>query len=228
MELKFATYNIHACIGVDRVFDPHRIIAVIQELDADIIALQEVEHHLLNDIELLEFIGNQTGMYRIAGPTMFRESRHYGNAVLSKHPFTSFELIDLSHGTFEPRGAVQCRLTINNHALLVMATHFGLKPIERNFQASESLRLLQQPNADLTVLMGDLNEWFLWGQTVRGLKRYFGHTPSRKTFPSWLPIFSLDRIWVHPRKHLISLKVHKTALSKQASDHLPLIAQILI
>ena len=46
MEIALATYNIHACIGTDGHFDPFRIVDVIREMDADIIALQEVEHHL--------------------------------------------------------------------------------------------------------------------------------------------------------------------------------------
>ncbi|HAO24637.1 MAG TPA: endonuclease, partial [Methylophaga sp.] len=48
--LTIATYNIHACIGSDGQFDPARIAAVLQELDADIIALQEVEHHSIDEL----------------------------------------------------------------------------------------------------------------------------------------------------------------------------------
>jgi endonuclease/exonuclease/phosphatase family metal-dependent hydrolase len=227
MELKLASYNIHACIGTDGHFDPFRIVDVIREMDADIIALQEVEHHMVNDIDLLDFIAQQTGMIGIAGPTMFRESRHYGNAVLSKYPLSSHELIDLSLAPNEPRGAIQLRLEIEQHQLVIMTTHFGLKPTERQYQVEKLLSRLGEHEVDTAVLMGDLNEWFIWGSTLRRLKAYFDTTPAKKSFPSFFPIFALDRIWVHPRQHLLSLDVHKTALAKKASDHLPVVARIL-
>jgi endonuclease/exonuclease/phosphatase family metal-dependent hydrolase len=227
MELKLASYNIHACIGTDGHFDPFRIVDVIREMDADIIALQEVEHHMVNDIDLLDFIAQQTGMIGIAGPTMFRESRHYGNAVLSKYPLSSHELIDLSLAPHEPRGAIQLRLEIEQHQLVIMTTHFGLKPTERQYQVEKLLSRLGEHEVDTAVLMGDLNEWFIWGSTLRRLKAYFDTTPAKKSFPSFFPIFALDRIWVHPRQHLLSLDIHKTALAKNASDHLPVLARIL-
>ncbi|HDZ16157.1 MAG TPA: endonuclease [Methylophaga aminisulfidivorans] len=228
MELKLATYNIHACIGNDGHFDPFRIAQVINELDADIIALQEVEHHLVNDIDLLDFLAEQTGMIGIAGPTMFRESRHYGNAVLTRHPVTSHELLDLSLDSREPRGAIKLRLTMGEHQLLVLTTHFGLKPKERHYQVDQLLNCISELESELdtTVLMGDLNEWFLWGKTLRRLNAYFDTTPSRKTFPSRFPLFKLDRIWVHPRQHLLTLDIHNSFLAKKASDHLPLVATI--
>ena len=45
MQITLATYNIHACVGIDRRFDPERIVQVMKELDVDVAALQEVEHH---------------------------------------------------------------------------------------------------------------------------------------------------------------------------------------
>lgn len=226
MEITLATYNIHACIGTDGQFDPFRIVEVIRELDADIIALQEVEHHKVNDIDLLDFLAQQTNMIGIAGPTMFRESRHYGNAVLSKLPLTSHELIDLSLEPHEPRGAIQLSLKIEQHQLVIMTTHFGLKPTERQYQVEKLLSRLAEHEVDTTILMGDLNEWFLWGRTLRRLKAYFDTTPSKKSFPSFFPVFALDRIWVHPRKHLLSLRVHRSQQAKKASDHLPIVAKI--
>src|SRR5215471_2163082 len=39
---RIATYNIHKCRGLDMRFSPQRIIAILRELDADVICLQEV------------------------------------------------------------------------------------------------------------------------------------------------------------------------------------------
>lgn len=226
MQLKLASYNIHACIGTDGHFDPFRIAAVINELDADVIALQEVEHHLVNDIDLLDFLAQQTGMIGLAGPTMLRESRHYGNAILTRLTPDAHQLLDLSLEDNEPRGVIQLNLNIDDHRLLVYATHLGLKPVERRFQVQKILSLFESKTADTTVLMGDLNEWFLWGRPLRWLKAYFDITPAINSFPSFWPFLALDRIWVHPRHHLLNVSAHKTALSKKASDHLPVTADI--
>ncbi|MDB5729221.1 MAG: endonuclease, partial [Noviherbaspirillum sp.] len=45
-------------------------------------------------------------------------------------------------------------------------------------------------------------------------------------FPSFMPVFALDRIWIRPRHRLVHVEVHRTALARVASDHLPLIAHI--
>lgn len=226
MQLKLASYNIHACIGTDGHFDPFRIVEVIRELDADVIALQEVEHHLVNDLDLLDFLAQETGMIGLAGPTMLRETRHYGNALLSRLPVRSHRMIDLSLELYEPRGAIQVQLDLDGHHLLIYATHLGLKPMERRYQVKQILAHFEQETADTTVLMGDLNEWFLWGRPLRWLKAYFNITPSRRSFPSFWPLLALDRIWVHPRSHLSGLEVHRSKLAIKASDHLPLIARI--
>jgi endonuclease/exonuclease/phosphatase family metal-dependent hydrolase len=42
MRFRAATYNIHKCRGMDWRVRPDRIAAVLEEMDADIIALQEV------------------------------------------------------------------------------------------------------------------------------------------------------------------------------------------
>ena len=39
--IRVATYNVHGCVGTDGRHDPARVSAVIAELDADVIALQE-------------------------------------------------------------------------------------------------------------------------------------------------------------------------------------------
>ena len=77
-----------------------------------------------------------------------------------------------------------------------------------------------------TVLMGDLNEWFLWGRPLRWLHAWFGATPAPATFPSALPVFALDRIWVRPRELVARIFVPAGPYVRDASDHLPLVAQL--
>ena len=228
MNIKLATYNIHACIGADKRFDPDRIVRVLQEIDADVVALQEVEHHRVDNLDLLDYLAAKTGLNAIAGPTLLRESRHYGNALLTKLPVSALHRINLSLSHREPRGALDVTLDCNGKSLQVVATHLGLNPRERRQQVRQLLSLLESSSADIYVLMGDLNEWFLWGRILRWLHRHFYATPHMATFPAACPLLALDRIWVNPRNVLANMKTHRSPLARTASDHLPLTAQLIL
>jgi len=223
--VRIATYNIHECIGRDRRFDPHRTAAALVELDADAIALQEVRSSS-GDLRILDLLARRTGMYAVEGPTMRKAGASYGNALLSRSEPLEVDAIDLSVPGHEPRGALDVRLSIADRRLRVVATHLGLRPAERRWQVRRLLGHLAPVRGDTLVLMGDLNEWFLWGRPLRWLHSVFSETPSLATFPSGGPVFALDRLWVRPRELLTSLTVHRSATARAASDHLPLVATI--
>lgn len=227
MHITIATYNIHAGIGTDRKFDPDRIIKVLRELDADVVALQEVEHHLVGDLDLLDYLAQGSESRAIAGPTLLRETRDYGNALLTRLPIRELARIDLSIKGREARGALDVTFDCHGKSLHVVATHLGLTPGERRHQVRRLMTLFK-PEPDISVLMGDLNEWFLWGRPLRWLHAHFQSKPNYPTFPSRWPLFALDHIWIEPRSCLIALRVHSTQLARRASDHLPLSAVIKI
>ena len=224
--LRIATWNIHACVGTDGRFRPDRTSRVLRELRADVIALQEVEHHDVEGGDLLDYLASVTGMQGVAGPTLQRDSRHYGNAVLSRLPIRDVDRVDLSLDRREPRGAIDLTLDWRGRALQVVVTHLGLQPLERRRQVRRLLSLFDARHADARILMGDLNEWLLWGRPLRWLHRRFTSTPHVRTFPSRLPLFALDRIWVDPQHMLARLEAHRTAQARRASDHLPLTADL--
>ncbi|MCX4189655.1 endonuclease/exonuclease/phosphatase family protein [Methylophaga sp. OBS3] len=228
MKLKVASFNVHACIGSDGRFDPSRIADVIRELDADVLALQEVEHHKVDEQDLLEYLAAVFGYETIAGTTMQRETRAYGNALLTRLPILNTEIHDISVKPYEPRSLIKVQLMVGDKSLMVYATHLGLMPFERRLQVKHLLSLISKQSADVTVLLGDLNEWFLWGRPLRWLRQFFVKSPHIPSFPSAFPLFSLDRILVSPDSAMTSIGRHRTALSKQASDHLPISAQIEI
>ncbi|HVE09636.1 MAG TPA: endonuclease/exonuclease/phosphatase family protein, partial [Paraburkholderia sp.] len=84
--LRIATYNIHGAIGCDGVRAPQRIAQVIGELDADIVALQEVPLGGTHGPDILPELRAATGLQAIAGPTLDTPERRYGNAVLTRLP----------------------------------------------------------------------------------------------------------------------------------------------
>jgi endonuclease/exonuclease/phosphatase family metal-dependent hydrolase len=226
-ELKLASYNVHRAIGTDRRCSRERILAVLREIDADVIALQEVEAHD-SGADMLAWLASETGFNAVAGTTLLRHDGHFGNALLTRCPIGKTQLCDLSWRAREPRGAIAADLDFQGRHLHVVATHLGLRPAERREQVQQLLKLFGERAGDNAVLVGDLNEWFLWGRPLRRLHRYFKATPSPATFPSRLPVFALDRVWTHPRSMLRGLAVHSTPLSRVASDHLPLVATLEI
>ena len=223
MGLGLATYNIHSCVGGDRRYDPGRILGVLKELDVDIIALQEVDSREHRGLELMEWLAQETGLRAIAGPTLLRQSGKYGNALLLRCHTQRVRLIDLTVHRREPRGVIDVDVNCGGHTLQLIATHLGLRPAERREQVQ---RVLEGFGTKHCVLMGDLNEWFLWGRPLLWIQAMFGRARHLATFPARWPILALDRIWVKPPGAVMQLTVHKTALARQASDHLPLKAVV--
>jgi endonuclease/exonuclease/phosphatase family metal-dependent hydrolase len=223
--LRVATYNIHAGIGRDGCFNAQRIAQVINELRAEVVALHEVESRS-GDLGALGVLAAETGLRALAGPTMLRGEATYGNALLTRCGFAGIERIDLSVAGREPRGALDVRLECLGNPLRVVATHLGLGRAERGRQIRQLMNRLDGADGMPTVLMGDMNEWILWSKPLRQLHEWFGKTVAPATFPARFPLFALDRLWVRPGNRLVRLYRHVTPLSRIASDHLPLIAEI--
>jgi len=221
--IRIATWNLHDCVGTDGRYDPDRILAVLRELDADVLALQELRWRPAEAVHLLDYFAQTLGCRAEPGQTLLDRNGHYGNALLTRLEVRTVRRLDISIPGREPRGALDVRLGGNGGELRVIATHLGLRPFERRRQISQLLALLARdaPQGP-TILMGDLNEWYVWGRPLRWLQRYFQPRPSPATFPSALPLLALDRIWVHPAEVVHSLRVHRSLLSRRASDHLPL------
>jgi endonuclease/exonuclease/phosphatase family metal-dependent hydrolase len=224
--LVVATYNVHGCAGRDGRVVPQRTLAVARALDADVIALQELDWNPAHATHRLAAFAESLHVEAVAGPTLLRTHGHYGNAVLTRLPIARVDRVDLSVPGREPRGAIDLVLRHGVNSIRVIATHLGLSPRERRAQVLLLAQRLARGPRGLTILLGDLNEWFLWGGPLRRLRRQFGRSPAPATFPARCPVFALDRIWVRPRACLASLRVHDTALAREASDHLPLRAEV--
>lgn len=222
-----ATYNIHRCVGSDRRFAPERIIEVLKELNADIIALQEVESRVATGFDTLGRLANALGMHAIAGPTLQCRGAHYGNALLTRLDILNRRSIDISVSGCEPRGAIEARLRCDGRVFCVVATHLGLRPSERRQQVQQLLNLFRPELQGPAALLGDINEWYLWGRPLRWLHLYFKNTAAPRTFPARWPVFALDRIWIRPHAALARLEAHVSPASRVASDHLPVKAHIL-
>lgn len=226
--LRLASYNIHIGVGMDGRFHPERVARVIREMGADVIALQEVQLGA-GTYDMLAHLQRDTGYAALAGPTLVHPTHgHYGNALLSRFPIVGHRKLDLSVERCEPRGALDATVDCGDGTTLrVIATHLGLGLTERRDQIRRLLReVATDDHRGPTALLGDLNEWFLWGRPLRWLHAHFGRPPAPATFPARRPVLALDRAWVKPRGCLTGIQPHRSSLARLASDHLPLIATL--
>jgi len=228
--LVVATYNIHSCVGVDRRYAPDRVAAVLRELGADIIGLQEVDarRRRSGEFDQRGLLADATGLAVVPGPHSRDHRGRFGNALLTRFPVRSVRHIDLSVAGYEPRGAIDVELAVDGRVLRVIVTHLGLRAGERRLQVQRLLEALaaRPDGADATLLMGDLNEWRGRRGGIPALDRHLGRAPARRTFPSWLPVLALDRIYAAGAASLRAVAVHRSTLARVASDHLPLRAAL--
>ena len=226
--LRVATYNIHRAIGSDGREDYERIAGVLGEVSADIVALQEVGYRADVPGNALQGLADRLKAGVIEGVTLQDERGHYGNAVLTRLRADSVVLHDLSVRGREPRGAIELNSRVNGVDVRLVATHLGLRPGERRYQVRRLLPVFEGEGERVDMLVGDLNEWFLYGRPLRRLHRLFGAHRAPATFPARWPVFALDRFWARPRSVVKSLRVHSSPLARVASDHLPLVAELEI
>ncbi|NBD10726.1 MULTISPECIES: endonuclease/exonuclease/phosphatase family protein [Corallococcus] len=233
MELTLVSYNIHSGIGVDGVFDLARVGAVLREVNADIIALQEVGDFRgkTSREDQPEHLAELLGLHMAFGPNVVRNGRRYGNAILSRLPVLKSKNYDLSVPRREPRGALRCDLDLGGGKQLhVFCLHLGLSVSERRRQESLLLSadlLRDAARKDPMVVCGDFNSW--GNGPVSSLVREAIHDAAfelgaaARTYPTRLPLFRLDRIYVDSGVRPVSVTPHRSPLSRVASDHLPLV-----
>ena len=232
--IRVMTYNIHTCIGVDGRYDPGRTGAVLREIDADIASLQEVgvRRRIGLQADQWAFLGQVTGCRVITAAGAGNRRGRFGNAILTRFPVLAAYSIDLTVAGHQPRNAIDADLLLGDRILRVIATHFGLHAAERRLQANRLMAALSETGAtnrlpaQAVVLMGDLNEWRGRAGAIRSLDRRLGPSAAVRTFPSWMPVLPLDRIYADGPATLRDIWVYRSPLARLASDHLPLVGSL--
>lgn len=231
MELSFLTYNIHKGIGLDRLYRMDRIISICKSLKPDIIALQEIPEFAQGskDLRIAEMIAEELQMSFVQGINVkLRRGVAYGNAIFSKFPILTSSNTNITWSIKKPRGCLNAIIKLpDSQELTVMNFHLGLAGIERRMQMKkilQSLFLITQKGNPI-VLMGDTNDVYnrLEKYTLSaGFKDSSSKDNRIKTFPSYAPIWRLDRIYYSKELTLKNHEVIKNQLTRISSDHLPL------
>jgi endonuclease/exonuclease/phosphatase family metal-dependent hydrolase len=223
--LVIASYNIHGCVGTDGRHDTTRIATVLREIDADVLGLQELHAHGVgpDPIDEVQFLAAVSGFEVVTGTTFVGPRGAYGIALFSRLPVLAVRRIDLHVPPREPRCALDVDIAVDHGAIRVITTHLGLAPWERRLQVQRLTESIVRDPHRLTVVLGDINEWFSLARTLRQLGTHFGRASTVRTWPSWRPLFALDRLWAHPPEALAAVWAHVSPTARRASDHLPLV-----
>jgi endonuclease/exonuclease/phosphatase family metal-dependent hydrolase len=227
--MRIVTYNIHKARGMDGRTSTRRIAKVLADLDADIIALQEIFAVCDSREGQVEALASELGLNAAFGCTRLHRSRPYGNAILTRWPILESREMDISWMRRERRGCIRADLRTPCGTLHVFNIHMGTSYFERRHQV-RSLLSSRQIIEDLSgprVLVGDFNEW-IKGLTTRMLSDKFEslnlELPKRRSYPGLMPLVQLDHIYFELPLHVEKAELVRTRLSKIASDHLPLVA----
>ena len=234
--LRVVTYNVHRCKGLDGRVRPDRVAKVLKEIDADIVALQEVVCIPGGEPEgdQAHYLAREIGADFLFGENRKLWGGAYGNVVLSKLPMRTVKNHDLSVRGRERRGCLHIDVELQGRVLHVFNVHLGTAFMERRKQGRQLAGLDILLNNELKgprLLLGDFNEWAP-GLTTKLLRAHMQsvdikkHLRRRSTYPGVLPMFHLDHIYHDESMEVVGLTLHRTRTALVASDHLPLIAEL--
>jgi endonuclease/exonuclease/phosphatase family metal-dependent hydrolase len=244
-----ASYNMRKAIGTDRRRDPHRILEVLREIDADIVALQEADKRFGGRASAVphELI-DEHGIYKpvVLGVRhkrpLERARRHaerllkvntrnigwHGNALLVKHEIGILDCAALDLPMLEPRGAIMAELLlVGDQPLRVIGMHLDLSGLWRRRQMRAIFEIVERRHQQMpTILMGDTNEWRVAAGCLKDLPPDYRIAPTGPSFHSRHPLAALDRIIVQRPLKVETAGVHMSAVARRASDHLPIWAKV--
>ncbi|MEN3330757.1 MAG: hypothetical protein V7641_122 [Blastocatellia bacterium] len=220
---------------MDRRVRPQRIVEVLGEIDADIIALQEVLSIADGKPEddQARFIAEQLKLSHTVGGTRRLRGGIYGNVVLSRWPMIATHNYDISVRGREQRGCLRADVEIAKSSLVhIFNVHLGTAYLERRHQGRQLIDEAILNNQKLSgprLMLGDFNEWTR-GLATRLLASHLVsadvrlHLPRSRTYPGVLPLLHLDHVYYEDSLVLEAMTLFRNRLSLLASDHLPLVA----
>ena len=241
--LRVATYNVHGCVGMDKQRSESRIADVIAGLSADIVALQELDHGRARSarVDQAGAIAEQLGWHRFFHPAMRMAEEHYGDAIVSRYPITVRREGELPGKApwycRETRGAVWVEAETNLGTVHMINTHLGLGRSERILQAqllTGADWLGAIPSGAPVILLGDFNTlpasrpYRLLTQQLRDVRTLVTSRRGFRTFPTKFPSLTVDYIFVNDALRPTGLEVHRSVLARVASDHYPLVADLVL
>lgn len=242
--IKVLTYNIHKGFSTSNLrFVLHEIKDFLRHIDADVVFLQEIrgEQNITRNRfdgwpnnRQFEFLADRVWEHHAYGKNAIYKSGHHGNAILSKYPFIEWENIDVSTMRSASRSLLHGTIQIphNDKKIHIICVHLGLFGREREGQLKTLVRRISShvPFDEPLIIAGDFNDWrghaeqFLHHDL--GVKEVFKNTHGTyaRTFPSFLPVLSMDRIYYRGLDATACSNLYGQPW-RRLSDHTPLLAE---
>jgi len=228
--IKVASYNMRKSIGTDRRRRPERTLQVLNEIDADVIALQEADRRLGQRAAVISqhMLEEHSPWKAIPFGMRAQSMGWHCNALLVRKEAQVLDCEVIHLPAIEPRGAVMADVRIRGELVRVVGMHLDLSGLRRRRQAHAILtHLATSTTQPPTILMGDLNEWSRHAGCLRDFARDFAIASTGPSFHARRPVARLDRIMVSSDLRVTNCGVHDSHVSRTASDHLPVWAELV-
>jgi endonuclease/exonuclease/phosphatase family metal-dependent hydrolase len=231
--VRLLSFNIHKGIGGrDRRYRLERITQVIEAESPDIICLQEVDRNVRrsrfhNQPEMLVDWFQPAG--HIFQFNVKVKDGGYGNLLMSRWPFRSYHQISMTRHQRKPRGAQLAVIESPNGPLHLAHWHLGLSEKERHWQTRHVMEhhLFRESRGLPSLVVGDFNDWrntLAHGPfDVHGFHQITAPPSRFRSFPAWMPVWSLDKAFVRGPVQVTRVHVVRNRATRDASDHLPLV-----
>lgn len=230
-EVRVASYNIRHGAGTDNRLDLDRTAALLQNIQADVIGLQEVDCQCQRSegVDQVTFLGEQLGMESAFGSFMDYQGGRYGMGMLSRYPILRTEEIRLPKGN-EPRVALACEIQLPNQSkITAVNVHFDWVADDRlRFAQAQKLAEYLSELKTPYLLMGDFNDvrksrtLELLSQNCLNLEK---PEDDRLTFSSTEPAREIDFILASPAARW-KQESCRVLDAPKTSDHRPVLAVV--
>jgi endonuclease/exonuclease/phosphatase family metal-dependent hydrolase len=227
--IRVASYNMRKAIGTDRRRRPDRTLEVLNEVGADVVALQEADRRFgaRTSAIPLHLIEEHSDYKPVGFETRSGSIGWHGNALLVRKNVEVLDTALVHLPSLEPRGAVMADICLDGEELRVVGMHLDLSGLWRRRQAKSILHHIETRERPMpTVLMGDLNEWSVRGGCLRDFAGHCRFADCGRSFHVRRPVARLDRIMVTDGLEIEGCGVHHSPAARKASDHYPIWAEI--
>lgn len=230
--LRILCFNIHGGYDLKGHRDLRRVHTLMNKLDIDIGVFQEMETRPSygGSAEDVDLLAGPERPYHLPGPTLKEGEGWYGNLIVSRYPIKRALVHDLeTHKVLEPRNAVDALIETPDQDVRIIGTHLSLSSMVRWHEINNLMKLADKVDDETTrplFLMGDINEWRWPSKLLRHLNKTFIPLASEKSFPSFYPVFRLDRVWFNNENIQASAQTLTGPDASTLSDHLPVLVEV--
>ncbi|KIF54360.1 endonuclease/exonuclease/phosphatase family protein [Vibrio owensii] len=245
--IKVATYNIAAA----RVGSVEELTKAIAKIDADVIALQEVDKFTERSgkVDQLARIAGKLKMKYSFGKAIDFQGGEYGVGILTKFPILKKQVFELPSGNGEQRVllAVEVKPEGFTSPIVIFSTHLDWKEdpqtrIEQireiqNITIGNTESVIEDMPSKIKILAGDFNDTSN-SRVLNELQRYWDmvtlENQDMRTWPAINPALDIDHIFTFKGQKWSVNQINIPNQSQQVnsinwpktSDHIPVLVSI--